>query len=178
MITRSCLIKRNILYPNRNRNPSWLLQKLHAIVKLSSSICLKYRNPKLGGLAPIVVDLHNLSPGTNNPSLVLGFAGTPDDVRWQLSKAAGMGFAQPSSLDHEKRFFTEGTAFQKVSVLPSRALEVIRSLNNAPFIARAGNGVIYHRSQFRQPSDVRPTKLEDRLKNEFDPKHILPELPL
>ena len=127
-------------------------------------------------LAPIVVDLHNLSPGTSNPSLVLGFAGTPDDVQWQLSKAAGLGFAQPSSLDHEKQFFTEGTAFQKVSVLPSRALEVIRSLNNAPFIVRAGNGVIYHRGQFRQPPDDRPTKLENRLKNEFDPKHIFADL--
>src|SRR6266404_2207401 len=127
-------------------------------------------------LAPIVIDLHNLSPAPHQSSLVVGFAGTRDDVAWQLGKAAELGFADPSSLDYGKTFFTHGASFQQVSVLPSKTVEVIRALNNAPFVARAGNGIIYHVGQFRRDRDDRPTKLEERLKNEFDPKHIFPDM--
>src|SRR5438093_4592317 len=95
-------------------------------------------------LAPVVLDLHNVSSDTRHLSLVLGFAGTRDEVEWQLSRAAELDFALPSSLDYQKTFFGEGPSVQKISVLPSRTVEVIRSLNNAPFVARAGNGIIYH----------------------------------
>ena len=127
-------------------------------------------------LAPIVLDLHNLSPTKRHLSMVVGFAGTPDDVAWQLGKAAELGFTDPSSLDYGKIFFTQGPSFQRISVLPSKTVEVIRTLNNAPFVARAGNGIIYHYGQFRRDQDDRPSKLEDRLKNEFDPNHIFPDM--
>ena len=129
-------------------------------------------------LAPVVLDLHNVSSATRHLSLVLGFAGTRGEVEWQLSRAAELDFALPSSLDYQKTFFREGPSVQKISVLPSRTVEVIRSLNNAPFVARAGNGIIFHRGEFRRDQDDRPSKLEDRLKNECDPKHILPDIPL
>jgi len=127
-------------------------------------------------LAPVVLDLHNVSSDTRHLSLVLGFAGTRDEVEWQLSRAAELGVNQPSSLDYERKFFDETSSFQRLSVLPSKVSEVIRSLNHAHFVARAGNGIIYQRGQFSRDRDDRPTKLEDRLKNEFDPKHILPDL--
>src|SRR5437016_4261154 len=43
-------------------------------------------------LAPIVLDLHNLSPTKRHLSMVAGFAGTRDDVAWQLAKAAELEF--------------------------------------------------------------------------------------
>ena len=128
-------------------------------------------------LAPIVLDLHNLSTSNRPLSLVAGFAGTPDDVAWQLAKAAELGFSDPSSLVYQKTFFTQGASFQQVSVLPSKTVEVIRTLNNAPFVARAGNGIIYHSGPIIPHHQDRPIKLEERLKKEFDPKHIFPDLP-
>ncbi len=128
-------------------------------------------------LAPIVLDLHNMSSTSRRLSLVVGFAGTPDDVAWQLAKAAELGFTDLSSLDYEETFFTHGASFQQVSVLPSKTVEVILTLNNAPFVARAGNGIIYHSGPIIPNHQERPIKLEERLKNEFDPKHIFPDLP-
>jgi len=125
-------------------------------------------------LAPVVMDLHNLSPVAGRLSLVLGFAGTREDVECQRVKAAELGFTQKSSLDYEGVF--SGASFQKMSVLPSRIIEGIRALNNAPFVARAGNGIIYYRGSRVPTNQSRAVKLEKRLKDEFDPKHILPEL--
>ena len=104
--------------------------------------------------------------------------GTREEVEWQSAKAAELGFAKPSSLDYQETLGAEESSFRKVSVLPSKTVEVIRALNGARFIARAGNGIIYHCGAFATDSHERPTKLEQRLKNEFDPKHILPDLPL
>ncbi len=126
---------------------------------------------------PVVVDLHNLSAAAGHSSLVLGLAGTREEVEWQSAKAAELGFAGPSSLDYQETLGAEESSFRKVSVLPSKTVEVIRALNGARFIARAGNGIIYHCGAFATDSHERPTKLEQRLKNEFDPKHILPDLP-
>jgi FAD/FMN-containing dehydrogenase len=50
-------------------------------------------------------------------------------------------------------------------------------LGQAPFVARAGNGVIYHREASKPPKGELPVKLMRRLKDAFDPKRILPELP-
>ena len=45
-----------------------------------------------------------------------------------------------------------------------------------PFLARAGNGIIYHSSSLLLNNHGRSAKLETRLKNEFDSKHLFPEL--
>jgi FAD/FMN-containing dehydrogenase len=141
--------------------------------------------------SPVVLDLHNLSPAARHLSLVLGFAGTREEVEWQLAKAAELGFTQPSSLDYDKALATEATTIRKASVLPSKTVEFIRALSGAPFVARAGNGIIYHRGPPPGAPASLPASLENatlagrdagaprlavRLKNEFDPKHILPDL--
>jgi FAD/FMN-containing dehydrogenase len=142
-------------------------------------------------LMPAVLDLHNLSPATCHLALVLGFAGTREEVEWQLAKAAELGFTQPSSLGYDKALATEATTIRKASVLPSKTVEFIRALSGAPFVARAGNGIIYHRGPPPGAPASLPASLENatlagrdagaprlavRLKNEFDPKHILPDL--
>ncbi len=130
-------------------------------------------------LTPVVFDLHNqpaLTPAC--AALVLGFAGTVDEVDWQLSGAAELGFTKPSSLDYARRFAGQDRTLGRISVLPSKAIEAVRGLQGAPFVARLGNGVIYHKGRAASEPEPRPeARLLQRLKEEFDPKHILSELP-
>ena len=128
-------------------------------------------------LTPVVLDLHNLSTH-NIPMLVLGFAGTREEVDWQSEKARGLGLIEPANLDYEKRFWSDETPAQRLSVLPSMTVETIGRLGDTPFVARAGNGVIYHRGAAGQRKNDLPAKLMRRLKKAFDPKQILPDLPL
>jgi hypothetical protein len=121
-------------------------------------------------LAPVVLDL--FPPST----LVLGLAGTREDVDWQWSRARDLGFCEPGNLEHEKNFWT-GEA-QKISVLPSRVIETIAALGGIPFVARAGNGVIYCRGATHLPKVDLPVHLMRRVKEAFDPRGLLPALPL
>jgi hypothetical protein len=62
--------------------------------------------------------------------------------------------------------------------LNSRLADELRRLGQAPFVARAGNGVIYHREALKPVKSDMPVKLMRRLKDAFDSKRILPELPM
>ena len=180
-------------------------------------------------LNPMVMDLHNLSTNNSHLStdsfLVLGFAGSREEVDWQLGRARELGISEPSNLDYEITFLADGTSPKarsrrgneaeanrqdsppphvggydasrprRLSVLPSKLTDALRELGEIQFVARAGNGVIYFRGGPESaerlsapPSDggedqgegaVRSAvqQLTHRLKNEFDPKHIFPELP-
>ena len=129
-------------------------------------------------LTPSVLDAHNLGADRGGTFIVLGFSGTYEEVDWQLARAASLGFGESCTLDHERAFWEEAPAsVRRLSVLPSRLVDAIRELGGGPFVARAGNGVIYHRDV---PASVRPdlpAKLSRRVKDIFDPNHILPELP-
>lgn len=154
-------------------------------------------------LMPIVLDLHNLSdfkgrdkwPVTDDEqkalppvtrhlslvtSLVLGFAGTREEVQWQLEKARELGLSDNSNLDYERAFWSspaEGAIHFK-SVLPSRLIETLRDLGAVPFVARAGNGGIFYRGGSPPAKSDLPLALMRRLKETYDPKNILPELAL
>jgi FAD/FMN-containing dehydrogenase len=137
-------------------------------------------------LMPIVLDLHNRAlPGgpsseRSDPAstcLVLGFAGTREEVEWQVEKARDVGVGEKSSLDYEKAFWSS-KAEPEVhfkSVLPSRLIEALRELGNLPFVARAGNGAIFYRGGTGEPRSDLPWELMRRLKETYDPKSILPE---
>ena len=133
-------------------------------------------------LAPVVLDLHNLSVPHSQSStgftLVLGFAGTREEVEWQLATSRELGVGEPSSLAYDKIFWDDGSPAQRLSCLPSRLADELRRLGQASFVARAGNGVIYHHEPSKPPKADLPVKLMRRLKDAFDPKRILPELPL
>jgi FAD/FMN-containing dehydrogenase len=132
-------------------------------------------------LAPAVLDLHNLSVPNSESStgftLVLGFAGTREEVAWQIARSRELGFGEPSSLVYEKIFWNDDSTAQRLSCLPSRLPDELRRLGQAHFVARAGNGLIYHREASKAPRADLPVKLMRRLKDAFDPKRILPELP-
>ena len=97
-------------------------------------------------MTPIVLDLHSLSANATAFTVVLGFAGTREEVDWQLSRARELGFSRPAALDYEKEFWGGGPGVRRLSVLPSKMIETIQTLSGWPFIARAGNGIIYCRS--------------------------------
>jgi FAD/FMN-containing dehydrogenase len=140
-------------------------------------------------LTPTVLDLHNHSSAGGRMTLVLGFAGTVEEVDWQLASAAGLELTQPASLDYDHEFRAANGRLCKESVLPSRMAETIARLDGARFVARFGNGIIYHDAPAQVPASnstqaVRGeltgpvAALTLRLKDEFDPKRILPEPPL
>ena len=127
-------------------------------------------------LMPVVFDFYR-ETGTDL-SLVLGFDGTKEDVDWQLARAAEMGFGESAAYDYDRTFRAQVKPVNKVSVLPSKLIETLRPLGDAPFVARAGNGIIYHRvnglDTGSQPTPI-SRQLHRRVKEAFDPGHLLPQ---
>jgi len=141
-------------------------------------------------LVPAVLDLHNIAVQdsqtisveanrTGDVCVALGFAGTREEVEWQLDQAHDLGFSEPSSLAYETVFWKDGATpdLHRVSILPSRLIDTVGKLGRVPFVARAGNGILYYRGGPALSMPTNPTVLGGRLKDAFDPKHILPDLP-
>jgi FAD/FMN-containing dehydrogenase len=134
-------------------------------------------------LTPVVLDLHRgltLHAPRSTLHVLLGFVGTREEVDWQLAKARELGLNMPATLQHEQAFWSTDTtaAVHSVSVLPSKLIDTLGSLDDAPFVARAGNGIVYYRGGPAPKKNEMPLELTRRLKQAFDPKAILPELPL
>jgi FAD/FMN-containing dehydrogenase len=125
-------------------------------------------------LTPIIVDCHRLGDAANI-SLVLGVAGTRQEVAWQLERAAALGFQAEATLDYEREFWNNPAPVNRISVLPTRVVETIGDLGTTPFVARAGNGVIFHRGETLRAKDSLPLELMRRVKAAYDPKNLLPE---
>ncbi|MCI0744157.1 MAG: FAD-binding oxidoreductase [Verrucomicrobia subdivision 3 bacterium] len=125
-------------------------------------------------LAPVVLDLHNQEQDT--PTLVVGFAGSREDVDWRLGQARQIGLLEPATLEYEEKFWGEAQEPHRVSVLPSKLLDTLRDLE-ASFVARAGNGMIYYRGAQAPEKPRLPGELLRRIKDTYDPRHLLPDLP-
>ena len=110
---------------------------------------------------------------------MLGFDGAKEDVEWQLATAAKMSFHDATTLDYDQEFRAAAEPPHKLSVLPSKLIASLRTLSDAPFVARAGNGIIFHRvASVVTAHSVSPEvlQLERRLKDEIDSNHLLPAL--
>ncbi len=117
-------------------------------------------------LAPIILDLHNVN--TNSPCVVLGVAGTPEDVEWQMSSARALGFLEPANLDYDAQFWADQpNTIQKTSVLPSKLFDAIAAIGNGRFMARAGNGILYYRGAPAPPGGDPPHQLFLRAREAF-----------
>jgi hypothetical protein len=115
----------------------------------------------------------------NAATLVLGFSGARAAVDWQLELARSLGFTEPAMVDYEAGFHApELPPVQRLSVLPSRLVETLRALGDAPFVARAANGVILNRGTPPPAQSDLPRKLIDRVKQAFDPNGVFPLYPL
>ncbi len=128
-------------------------------------------------LTPVVLDLHHVSvpPPRGVARLVIGFAGLREEVAWQVERAQKQGLAEAGDLAYDREFVARG-ASSRVSVLPSRVCEVLATMGSEPFVARLGNGVIYHQGAVATANPGAPDRLAKRLKDAFDPHHILPSL--
>lgn len=133
-------------------------------------------------LTPNVLDLHKLDSSPDAAlTLVAGFAGTNEDVEYQVAAAAELGISEAGSLEHEATFWSSASNLpvKRMSVLPSDLLSAIGELGAESWIARAGNGLIYYRGGKQpMPSAQLPLDLMKRVKETFDPNAILPELNL
>ncbi|MBK7999404.1 MAG: FAD-binding oxidoreductase [Verrucomicrobia bacterium] len=128
-------------------------------------------------LTPSVLDLHNVGCEPGDFQVVAGFSGAYEDVDWQLAQASGLGFIESTTLDYERVFWNQPAAtVQRHSVLPSRVTEVIGELGGMEFVARAGNGIVYHRGSTSTPAASSIGALARRLKETFDPNGVLPSI--
>jgi len=118
-------------------------------------------------LDPSVLDLHRIDDGPL--TLVIGFAGPSADVEAQSEVATGLGFAGGASLDYDARFRRTTPHF--TSVAPGDLASTLRTLGDESFVARAGNGVIYHPSA--KPLNLPTPELQERVKEMFDPEGVI-----
>jgi glycolate oxidase FAD binding subunit len=125
-------------------------------------------------VTPVVIDLYGDAGAS---VIVLGFAGPREDVEWQMARAREIGFTEGGSLEYERNFWTPAEPVHRASVLPSRVGDTLRNIAPNSYVARAGNGVIYYRGGSAAPKRESPHDLMRRIKDTYDPKHLLPELP-
>lgn len=127
-------------------------------------------------LTPVILDAHCRGREGGGISIVLGFAGTHEEVEWQSGRARALGFESVVDLEYETQFWNDPAPVNRTSVLPSRLTEAIAELGSRPFVARAGNGVVYYRGPRIAQKDALPVELVRRVKSVYDPKNILHNL--
>jgi hypothetical protein len=122
------------------------------------------------------MDLHRLTSG-NPITLVVGFSGSKAEVDWQLEEIPRLGIsARPADGTEYWDTFWQGPApVHRWSVLPSQTIDTLQKLGQFPFVAHAGNGIIYVRGGPAPPTSTRPQDLLRRLKETFDPQRVLPD---
>jgi glycolate oxidase FAD binding subunit len=125
-------------------------------------------------VTPVVLDAYS---ETGAPILIIGFAGAREDVDWQVSRARDLGFHESASLDDKHAFWNSAEPVNCISVLPSKLAQTLQELNPPSYVARAANGVIYYRGGGSVERRTVPRELMRRIKDTYDPKHVLPELP-
>lgn len=125
-------------------------------------------------LTPVVLDACAAAHGH---ALIIGFAGAREDVQWQVDRARDLGLTESSSLDYERTFWESSEPTHTISVLPSKLGSALDSIAPKTYAARAGNGVIYYRGGSPPPQPRLPRELMRRVKDTYDPKSLLPELP-
>ena len=118
-------------------------------------------------LQPTVLDLHRID---REPiTLVAGFTGPSADVEAQSRTVKELAFGAEASLDYDAQF--RQTAPNFTSVSPGKLISTLQNMGDESFVARAGNGVIYHPSA-KLPKVPSPD-LQKRVKEIFDPKGVL-----
>ena len=119
---------------------------------------------------PVILDACDL---TGRLTLVAAFAGMREDVEVQLALAANLGFSNVDRIEYHAEFWRDPLA-QKVSVLPSNAVQTLETLQPSQYLAHLGNGIIFYRGGQPTKTPQLHTRLMERVKNAYDPRHILP----
>ncbi len=121
---------------------------------------------------PVVLDLVCLE--TAAPRLVLAFAGTPRETEWQRDQITSLANWQETTLDYDAQFHHRlaGRAPGRQSVLPEQLLEALAAVA-PPWLARAGNGVIYSLPTTDRGPEPALHPLHARIRQLFDPHGVL-----
>ncbi|MBM3879274.1 MAG: FAD-binding oxidoreductase [Verrucomicrobia bacterium] len=131
---------------------------------------------------PVVLDWHRLdaASGPEGGTVVLGLAGTREDVEWQTAAVGKLGPTESASLEYDGQFWSasRGEGVRRRSVLPTRLAGVIEQLGGVPFVARAGTGTVCYRGGPAPPEPEVPWGLTRRIKATYDPHGVFPELTL
>lgn len=130
-------------------------------------------------LCPTILDAHCVShQGARRakPVVIVGFAGSNEDVKGQEERLSEILTAKASKSDYSNWFWQAHSQAKRSSVRPSDLGAVLDELSTEAWVARVGNGVVYHvEGKGRSPRV--PSDLELKLKAQFDPKGILPPIP-
>jgi hypothetical protein len=89
---------------------------------------------------------------------------------------AKLGVHKCADLEYGRQFGADGK-LKRQSVLPSKLGEFIESIGRVPFVARAGNGLVFSEHLEPTSNKTRSHTLEGRLKAELDPAGLMPPLP-
>lgn len=127
-------------------------------------------------LSPSVLDWYG-SGSKSETTVVVGFSGAREDVELDSKRAATLGFSAEATLDYEAAFWLEAKPVRRHSVLPSRVVNAVGELDDAAFVARAGNGIVYHRGPLLPKAAAGAAILARRVKETFDPHGVLPPMP-
>lgn len=115
----------------------------------------------------VILDLHNIN---GELTLVLGVAGTREDVAAQIERARVIGFQENGNIEYNVALK------EKASVLPSEIFRLIEQLRGERFIARLGNGIVYYEGPALTVDGAAVAReLMRRVKEAYDPKQVLPE---
>ncbi len=130
-------------------------------------------------VTPEVFDWYRLGEmeKNNEITVVLRFGGNTDDVDEQAARMSRLGFCVGKTADYDEWLLNQGRTVQRTTVPPSSLDALIQRLNGQPFIARAGNGIVYHQDPSLASRPNRPLFLEKRIKEMFDPLGIMPVPP-
>ena len=144
------------------------LQKLEQVEDMLSGIAESNLNP-------IVLDVHNVPNAGEAPGvwIVIGFAGAREDVDEQIAEAGVFGISKPTTLAHEKRFWTDAPAgsVKSISFLPSKLTARLASLAPQFFVARAANGIIHYLGETVEEGKSDTLFLDERVKKTYDPEN-------
>jgi FAD/FMN-containing dehydrogenase len=130
-------------------------------------------------LCPMILDAHCVDrQGARRakPLVVVGFAGSSEDVKGQEERLSEILTTKPSKMDYSNWFWQAHPQARRRSVRPSELGALLDGLSTEAWVARLGNGVVYHGEESVTSPRV-PSDLELKLKAQFDPQGILPAIP-
>lgn len=119
---------------------------------------------------PVIFDAHN---SQGSITVIVAFAGNREDVDAQVKLTRAIGFEPTEASDYLAGFGTE-KGVRKISVLPSRCVEILRLCKAEQWLAHLGNGIVSYRGgqEFQSDQPEAHSRLSARLREAYDPKQI------
>jgi glycolate oxidase FAD binding subunit len=128
----------------------------------------------LSGL--IALDICRARTGQPGAQVFVELAG--DDLARGCERADAIGFTEEAARGWEDDLWHDrAQPPSRLSVPPAQLGTALESLGNRRFVARAGNGIVYHDGPPAMGSRPGPAVLVERLKKAFDPFGVLKPVP-